>query len=179
AAVRDTGASSDAATAPGSRGAARGAPGETRASSRRSTRLIVEAGNSLAPNEYALMWSASWQDKYCEAIVDALEEVFGKFKSGGGTKPAPKPEVDPNKGKPRTFTLRFETPLRTSPGFWDYDKNESNVIKNLPAGVTGEIIEGPKRVDGVEFYDVRIKGQGVDGTGWLQDQVLHTLEIKG
>src|SRR5690606_14858832 len=60
-----------------------------------TARLIVEAGNSLAPNEYALMWSASWQDKYCEAIVDALEEVFGKFKSGGGTKPAPKPEVDP------------------------------------------------------------------------------------
>jgi len=151
----------------------------TRAMQPTSPRLIVEAGNSLSQKEYDLMWSNAWQDKYVNAIVDGLEEVFGKFKSTPTPKPDPKPEVDPNEGKPRTFTLRFETPLRTSPGFWDYENNKSNVIKNLPAGVTGEIIEGPKRVEGVEFYNLRIKGQGVDGTGWMQDQVLHTLEIKG
>jgi hypothetical protein len=78
----------------------------------------------------------------------------------------------------RTFTLRFDTYLRTTPGFWDTANNKTNVIKLLKAGVTGEVIEGPKAVDGVDFYNLKIVGQGVDGTGWLQDQVLHTLAIE-
>lgn len=74
----------------------------------------------------------------------------------------------------RAFELRFETPIRTSPGFWDYENNKANFIKNLPRGTTGTVISGPKRVDGVDFYDLRIDGFG---TGWVQDTVLHTLAI--
>lgn len=102
-------------------------------------------------------------------IAEAKKAATGK---------APTPTPDP-KPKKRTFTLRFETPIRTSPGFWDYENNKSNVIKTLPAGVTGEVISGPKNVDGIDWYDVRIKGQGVDGTGWLQMQVLRTMDIQG
>src|SRR5690606_41356816 len=64
---------------------------------------------------------------------------------------------------------------RTSPGFWDYENNKSNVIKNLPAGTTGRIKDGPKKVDGIDFYDLEIDGFG---SGRLQGQVLHTLDIK-
>lgn len=138
-------------------------------------RLVLEAGNSLSPDELKRMWDPAWQDKYARAVVDGLEEVFGKF-SSTATPPADKPKVDPNEGMPRTFRLRFDTYIRRSPGFWDAEKNESNVIQLLKAGTTGEVIGGPKVVDGVEFYDLKIAGFG---TGWVQDQVLHTLEIKG
>lgn len=148
----------------------------TRALQPTTPRLIVEAGNSLDPAEFALLWSDAWQDKYAKALVDGLEEEFGKFSGKPVPAPQPKPEVDPNAGKPRTFTLRFETPIRTSPGFWDTENNKSNVIKNMPAGTKGRIKDGPKNVDGIDFYDLEIDGFG---SGWLQDQVLHTLEIKG
>lgn len=108
---------------------------------------------------------------------DALfNELMRRLESG-----TPQPEPSPKPEKPRTFNLRFDTYIRTSPGFWDntvteeHPNGKSNVIKLLRAGTTGEIISGPKTVDGVEFYDLRIKDFG---TGWLQDQVLHTLEIK-
>lgn len=50
-----------------------------------TARVIVEAGNSLSPAEYNLMWSPSWQEKYVEALVDGLEEVFGAFPETGET----------------------------------------------------------------------------------------------
>ena len=81
---------------------------------------------------------------------------------------------EPAPVKTRTFTLRFETPIRTTPGFWDTANNKGNVIKNMPAGTKGEVISGPVLVDGVAFYDLRIPGFG---TGFVQDQVLHTLDI--
>lgn len=155
----------------------------TRALQPTTPRLIVEAGNSLSPAEYALLWDPAWQRKYVEALVDGLEEEFGAFKGKEDPKPAPKPDVDPNEGKPRTFTVRFDVYARSSPGFWNYDKDEDNRLRPfgtpliLKPGTTGEIIEGPKVVDGVEFYDLKIKGvDGVD-TAWVQDQVLHTLDI--
>lgn len=89
--------------------------------------------------------------------------------------PEPSPAPVPKPDLPRTFTLRFDTYVRRSPGFWDTEKNQANVIKLLKAGTTGEVISGPKTVDGVEFYDLKIDGFG---TGWVQDQVLHTLDIK-
>ena len=100
--------------------------------------------------------------------------AFLKPYQEGGKKPEPQPQPEPTP-KGRTFTLRFETPIRTSPGFWDYENNKSNVIQNLPAGTTGRIKDGPKKVDGIDFYDLEIDGFG---SGWLQDQVLHTLDIK-
>lgn len=138
----------------------------------KSVRLILEGGNSLSDAEYALLWSHTWQDKYVAAIVDGLEEVFGKF-SESGVVPSPEPEQ-----AKRSFKLRFDTYLRTTTGFWDTDKNENNIIKLLKAGTTGTVEEGPKVVNGVEFYYLSIPGEKEAQYGWLQDQVLHTLEIK-
>lgn len=86
-----------------------------------------------------------------------------------------KPDPAPAPAPERTFTLRFDTYIRTSPGFWDDVNNKSNVVKLLEAGTTGTVIEGPKEVDGIDWYDLRIPGVG---TGWVQMQVLRTLDIK-
>jgi len=82
----------------------------------------------------------------------------------------------------REFTVRFDLLARYAPGFWDNDKNRSTVMKSgsgvdvmLKAGTKGTIKSGPKVVDGVEFYDVEVPGFG---SAWVQDQVLHTLDIK-
>lgn len=101
------------------------------------------------------------------SVEDGVDNRIEQIKAylSGGSKPSGK----------RTFTLRFDTYIRTSPGFWDTENNKSNVIQLLKSGTTGAILEGPKVVDGVEFYNLSIDGFG---TGWLQDQVLHTLEIK-
>lgn len=111
-----------------------------------------------------------------EDAVDANIAEIKAFVNGGdkpAPTPAPKPKPEPT--KKRTFTLRFDTYIRDSPGFWNTEKNKSNVIKLMKAGTTGEIISGPVEADGVDFYDLNIEGFG---TGWLQDEVLHTLEIK-
>lgn len=55
-----------------------------------TARVIIEGGNSLDDKEYALLWSAAWQDKYVNALVDGLEEVFGAFPKSA---PAPAPET--------------------------------------------------------------------------------------
>ena len=91
-------------------------------------------------------------------------------------RPAPKPQPEPTpKGK--SITVRFEVPFRTSPGFWDYDNNRSNINskrQTLPAGTKGELIDGPREADGVTFYDIKLDS---GETGWIQDQVLHALSI--
>lgn len=101
-------------------------------------------------------------------------QVDGKRVAVDGTTVNPTPEA-PVPSTPRTFEIRFETPIRTSPGFWDYEKNKPNVVSTLKAGTTGEVISGPKTVDGIDFYDLKVDGLG---TGWVQDQVLHTMVIK-
>src|SRR5690606_5193899 len=92
----------------------------------------------------------------------------------GSPEPAPTPGPEP-KGK--VVTIRFEVPFRTSPGFWDYTNNRSNVNSKrptLPAGTRGELIDGPREADGVTFYDIRLEN---GETGWVQDEILHALSI--
>lgn len=59
----------------------------------RVPRLILEAGAITNPQDAKLLWDEAWQNKYVEAIVDGLEEVFGKF--SGKPEPAPDPKPDP------------------------------------------------------------------------------------
>lgn len=52
-----------------------------------TARVIVEAGSIDVPRERAYIDDPQWvRNVYCEAIVDGLEDVFGKFKE---TKPEP------------------------------------------------------------------------------------------
>lgn len=92
--------------------------------------------------------------------------------SGAAPTPAPEPLAP-------MATVRFEVPFRTSPGFWDYKNNTSNVNSKrptLPAGTRGEVIDGPREVDKIIWYDLRLEN---GETGWVQDEILHTLAIEG
>lgn len=62
-----------------------------------TARVILEAGNYVSPADREMLWSAAWQAKYVESIVDGLEEVFGKMPrpSTPDPKPEPKPEPTP------------------------------------------------------------------------------------
>lgn len=62
-----------------------------------TARVILEAGQAEHPDDYAMLWSSGWQDKYVEAIVDGLEATFGKF-PGSPTRPAPNPTPQPQPG---------------------------------------------------------------------------------
>ena len=133
-----------------------------------TARLILEAGAYTNTTDRAMLWDNAWQNQYVEALVDGLEEVYGSFT---GEVAPPKPEPTPTA---RTFTTRFELYLRTNPGFLDYEKNQGNITRTLPAGTTGTIISGPKEAEGIDWYDIKL----ADGsTGWVQDEVLHTLSI--
>lgn len=91
--------------------------------------------------------------------------------SDGSPEPAPVPAPAPT-GK--TITLRFDNLLRTSPGFYNYEKKEPNVVRELEAGTRGQMIDGPREADGVSWYDIKLP----DGsTGWIQDEILHALSI--
>lgn len=115
-----------------------------------------------------------WNDVYYPMVKEFYADIVAHV--SGIPAPAPEPE------KKRTFTIRFDLLGRYAPGFWDNDKNQSTVIKDrngndyiLKAGLTGTVKEGPKELNGVEWYDIEIPGKG---SFWVQDQVLHTLEIK-
>lgn len=102
-----------------------------------------------------------------EDAVDANIAAISAFVSSGKPQPS-KPAV----------TVRFEVPFRTSPGFWDYKSNSSNVNSKrptLPAGTRAEVIDGPRELDGITWYDLRLDN---GETGWVQDEILHTLAIR-
>lgn len=109
-------------------------------------------------------------------------KAFLKPYQEGEKKPEPAPAPTP---EGRTFTVRFDIYARSSPGFWNYEKNEDNRLRPfgeplvLKPGTTGTIIEGPRTVDGVDFYDLKLADVEGAETAWVQDQVLHTLDIKG
>lgn len=57
-----------------------------------TARVILEGGAYTNADDRKLLWDDNWQNRYVEALVDGLEEVFGKFTGG---KPAPAPVPDP------------------------------------------------------------------------------------
>ena len=77
------------------------------------------------------------------------------------TPPAPKPETV-------AFTTRYELPLREAAGFG------GAITATLPEGTAGAILDGPKRVDGIDWYRARING---GGTGWVPASILRTLDM--
>ena len=76
--------------------------------------------------------------------------------------PAPTPTGD-------AFTTRYELPLRTEPGF------NGRIVMTLPVGTTGHIIDGPREVDGISWYDAKLAD---GGTGWVPASILRTLDIE-
>lgn len=94
------------------------------------------------------------------------------FQEGTATTPTPKPTP-----KPVVRTVDFLVPMmiRTSPGFWDDDNNQANVVTTLPAGTRGTVIEGPVVEDGLEWWDVSIPGWG---TGWVAKSIINAIQIK-
>lgn len=125
----------------------------------RAVRLVVEFGGYNDFTRYS-----NYANKCAAGMVNAINKVFG-----GASTPAPKP----TKPSEKNVTIRFDVLLRTSPGFWDKEKNESNVVTLIKAGTKATVIDGPRTEDGVVFYDIK----GDFGTGWVQDQVLHVLEF--
>lgn len=118
---------------------------------------------------YLLRREGRWAKFVTQSAEFRAEAVVA---SQGSPAPAPTPKPEP-KGK--VATIRFESLLRTSPAFWDYEKNKSNVTATLPAGTRGEVIDGPRRAEGIDWYDLRIEGVG---TGWVANTVLHTMAIE-
>lgn len=111
------------------------------------------------------LWSqfVNHTSAFRQASVDAAK---------GTPAPAPTPKPEP-KGK--IATIRFESLLRTSPAFWDYANNKSNVVKTLPAGTRGEVIDGPREAEGILWYDLKLEDGS--GTGWVANTVLNTMSI--
>lgn len=154
---------------------------------RRNTAAL--AGSILAAQGWAIAAMVQhnvWFGKNCPAIMrrDGLWPQFVNMSSAarsasvaaakGGDNPAPTPEPEP---LAPVATIRFEVPFRTSPGFWDYDANKSNVNSKrptLPAGTRGEVIDGPREAEGITWYDIRLDS---GETGWVQDEILHALSI--
>lgn len=144
--------------------------------------ILAAQGWSMA----AMVQHHIWFGKNCPAIMrrDGLWPQFVNMSSnaraasiqaskGGGT-PAPTPQPEP---LAPVATIRFEVPFRTSPGFWDYKNNRSNVNAKrptLPAGTRGEVIDGPREAEGITWYDIRLES---GETGWVQDEILHALSI--
>ena len=149
----------------------------------------VLAGAILAAQGWAvsaLVQHHVWFGKNCPAVIrrDGLWPQFVSMSSSarnaainaakGGDAPAPKPQPEP---LAPVATIRFEVPFRTSPGFWDYKNNKSNVNSKrptLPAGTRGEVIDGPREAEGITWYDIRLDN---GETGWVQDEILHALSI--
>lgn len=78
---------------------------------------------------------------------------------------------------PAKQTVDFLVPMivRTTPGFWDKANDKSNVVTTLPAGTKGTVLEGPKKEDGIDFYNVEIPGWG---TGWVAKEIVNAIQVK-
>lgn len=127
-----------------------------------TARVIIEAGSYSVPADRAMLWDWAWVDRYCEALVDALEEQFGMF-SGEIIEPPPldPPEV------PDTMKLITDLPVRQAPGF------APPILTWLERGTACSIIAGPTTVDGIGWYDIRVEGFG---TGFVPATILNTVQ---
>lgn len=153
-----------------------------------AVRLIVEYANGASARDRRWLNDKSWWAGTApRAIVDGVEAVLGKASSAPVPKPQPEPEkpVEPSKGQ--DVLVRFDVYARHSPGLYDYKNKKDNRIMSggkpilVKAGTKATLIDGPRTMaeenHSVTYYDLKIEGQGIDGTCWVQDNVLHTLEF--
>lgn len=100
--------------------------------------------------------------------------------SGSKPDPAPEPKPEPEPIK-KTAIIRFESLLRTSPGFYDYANQKSNIQQKdgkdytLPSGTTAEVVDGPRDAEGIQWWDLRLQN---GDSGWVAMEVLKTMDIK-
>lgn len=141
----------------------------------------VHAGflHALGTTAKANMYQHSyWSGKHCPAQirnrgiwgktedkVDAnIAEIRAFLAGSSGDKP-----------RKKTVTIRFESLMRSNPGFYDYENKKPNVTATLPAGTRGEVIDGPREAEGIEWYDLKVEGVG---TGWVAMEVKRTMDIE-
>lgn len=109
-----------------------------------------------------------------------LPRLYADLASGEEPAPAPQPVPTPEpKGK--VATIRFESLLRTNPGFWDYAKGQNNIQQKdgknytIPAGTEAEVVDGPREAEGIAWYDLKLPN---GDSGWVAMEVLKTMHIE-
>lgn len=132
-----------------------------------TARVIIEAGSYSVLADRAMLWNWAWVQRYCDALVDGLEEMFGSFE-------APKlPTTVTQPGVGRAYTLKTDLPLRREPGF------SAAIVSWLPRGTKGNLVvpkdgsPNPVAKDGINWYDV----SGPFGTGFVPGTILATLDL--
>ena len=97
-----------------------------------TARIILEAANISNPDEAKHIKSDAWVKRYAEAIVDGLEDTFGKMgqdSTGGGGQPDPEPKPEPppiEYAKPRPIEA-----LEDSPAYHEVKDSKGKVIAQL------------------------------------------------
>lgn len=132
----------------------------------RAVRLVVEFGGY---NDFTR--HADYANRCARGMVAAVNEVFNQ---DAGT-PAPAP-TKPTERK--AFEVRFEDGLwtRHAPGFsgkFVTDAKGEPII--LPKGTKGFIKDGPRSVDGMNWFDIEVEGFG---SAWVPQGILWAIDIK-
>lgn len=108
-----------------------------------------------------------WLRDNTPRLITDVKEMLQRYQEQA-PKPAPEPAV-------RTVNFLVPMMVRNSPGFWNREKDEPNVVATLPAGTKGTVISGPVMADGMEWYDVRIPGFG---TGFVAKAIINAIQVK-
>jgi hypothetical protein len=121
-----------------------------------TARLILEAGSIDVAREATYINSPQWvRHVYCEAIVNGLEQVYGKFKSAPITGAAPKFIAG------QSVTVTRDDALRSSP--------DGAFLTTLLKGTVGVIVSGPRYIDAAPWWEIRVSGRG---TGHVHEASL-------
>lgn len=106
-----------------------------------TARVIIEASSIDVAREAAYINDPTWVRKvYCEAIVDALEDVFGKFTERPDTKPDPAPDPEYAPFRPSVVLQRFQNvppdqiPVAVKDGdvWWSRTMQTVTVVEQTP-----------------------------------------------
>lgn len=106
-----------------------------------TARVIIEASSIDVAREAAYINDPTWVRKvYCEAIVDALEDVFGKFTERPDTKPEPAPDPEYAPFRPSVVLQRFQNvppdqiPVAVKDGdvWWSRTMQTVTVVEQTP-----------------------------------------------
>lgn len=133
-----------------------------------TARVIIEASSIDVASERTYINSPQWvRNVYSEAIVDALEDVFGKF-AGQGNKPIPAPDPEPEKPsqfarpifRPELDQFKTREPaatpqaIRVGDVWWNFFDRDVQAVKATPRlrDIKGEDKVGGDIASGETFY---------------------------